>query len=179
MERKPGLGFFMVLGIVFLSVMGLLSGANAKSLSSPPGVEIPYAGEVPLPPNVRPVIILSGSDYEMGFHFYQQLIQIFGPWILERVADDKFSAEEAKVKKPLSNIPNSTPLNLSICSRAWQTGQRPVVFPCPPTRCWHISSGERPKESDHPRIAAVLPPGVRYQKWQADLPWEYGSRVNF
>ena len=64
--------------------------ANAESLTYPPGVEIPYAGEVPLPPNVRPVIILSGSDYEMGYQFYQQLIQIFGPWILERVADGLF-----------------------------------------------------------------------------------------
>ena len=65
------------------------SGTNLELLSFPAGVEIPYAGEVPLPPNVRPVIILSGSDYEMGYQFYQQLIQIFGPWILERVADDR------------------------------------------------------------------------------------------
>lgn len=76
-----------------------LSGTNRDFLSLPAGVEIPYAGEVPLPPNVRPVIILSGSDYEMGFQFYQQLIQIFGPWILERVAEDKFSENELKTKE--------------------------------------------------------------------------------
>ena len=73
-------------------------GTNAESLSFPAGVEIPYAGEVPLPPNVRPVIILSGSDYEMGYQFYQQLIQIFGPWILERVAEDRFVENDVKSK---------------------------------------------------------------------------------
>ena len=40
--------------------------------------EISFAGEVPLIPNVRPVIILSGSDYDMGYQYYQQVIQIFG-----------------------------------------------------------------------------------------------------
>ncbi len=66
--------------------------------SVPGKVEIPYSGEVPLPPNVRPVIILSGSDYEMGYQFYQQLIQIFGPWILERVARDRFMEHESHIK---------------------------------------------------------------------------------
>lgn len=73
-------------------------GTNTESLSFPAGVEIPYAGEVPLPPNVRPVIILSGSDYAMGYQFYQQLIQIFGPWILERVAEDRFVENDVKSK---------------------------------------------------------------------------------
>jgi hypothetical protein len=72
------------------------SSKNAESLSA--AVEIPYAGHVPLPPNVRPVIILSGSDYEMGYQFYQQLIEIFGPWILEKVAGDRFTENELKSK---------------------------------------------------------------------------------
>ena len=79
------------------------SGANGQSLSFPSGVEIPFAGEVPLPPNVRPVIILSGTDYEIGYQFYQQLIQIFGPWILERVAGDKFSESELKARESYEN----------------------------------------------------------------------------
>ena len=33
--------------------------------------EISFAGEVPLIPNVRPVIILSGSDYDMGAYELQ------------------------------------------------------------------------------------------------------------
>ena len=34
----------------------------------------------------------------MGYQFYQQLIQIFGPWILERAADEKFIGNELKIK---------------------------------------------------------------------------------
>ena len=52
-----------------------------KRLSKFPEPEISFAGEVPLPPNVRPVIILQGSDYEMGYQYYQQLVQIFGRWV--------------------------------------------------------------------------------------------------
>jgi len=43
--------------------------------------EISFAGEVPLPPNVRPVILLKGSDYDLGYQYYQQLVQIFGRWV--------------------------------------------------------------------------------------------------
>lgn len=46
-----------------------------------PEPEISFSGEVPLPPNVRPVIVVKGSDYEIGYQYYQQLIQIFGPWV--------------------------------------------------------------------------------------------------
>ncbi len=73
-------------------------GNDTGLLTFPAGVEIPFAGEVPMPPNFRPVVILSGSDYEMGYQFYQQLIQIFGPWILERVAESRFQENESKSK---------------------------------------------------------------------------------
>jgi hypothetical protein len=51
--------------------------------------EIPYAGEIPLVPNVRPVIILQGTDYEMGYQHAQQIIQIFGRYYLEKAATFK------------------------------------------------------------------------------------------
>lgn len=43
--------------------------------------EIAYDGKVPIvPPPVRPVLILSGSDYEMGYQYGKQRVQIFGPY---------------------------------------------------------------------------------------------------
>ncbi len=48
-------------------------------------------GKVPLPQSVRPLILLKGSDYDMGFQYYQQLIHVFGSWILERVTYDKLT----------------------------------------------------------------------------------------
>lgn len=55
--------------------------------------------EIPVPPNVRPVIVLNGSDYEMGFQYYQQLAQIFGLWILELISKSKPTEAEIKFQK--------------------------------------------------------------------------------
>jgi hypothetical protein len=38
------------------------------------GAEINFADGVPIPPNIRPVIILSGSDYEIGYQWFQQRV---------------------------------------------------------------------------------------------------------
>ena len=75
-----------------------------------PEPEISFAGQVPMIPNVRPVIILSGSDYDMGYQYYQQLIRIFGRWILDGVKQDKFtSAETANLKAFQHNVRQFTP----------------------------------------------------------------------
>jgi hypothetical protein len=34
-----------------------------------------------MPPPVRPVLILRGSDYELGYQYFQQLVEIYGEWI--------------------------------------------------------------------------------------------------
>jgi len=43
--------------------------------------EIPFVDGIPFPPPVRPVMILSGSDYELGYQYFQQLVQIYGTWL--------------------------------------------------------------------------------------------------
>ena len=65
---------------------------NEKHISHE--AEIPYAGEVPLTPNVRPVIILSGSDYNIGYQWYQQVVHIFGRSPLIERANRKFDSKE-------------------------------------------------------------------------------------
>lgn len=42
---------------------------------------IAFAGTVPLPPNIRPVVVLKGSDYVMGYQFFQQSVEIWGSWV--------------------------------------------------------------------------------------------------
>ncbi|MFC1534605.1 hypothetical protein ACFL7M_14725 [Thermodesulfobacteriota bacterium] len=39
--------------------------------------EIVFEDGIPLPPSIRPVIILQGSDYDIGYQYYQQIMQIF------------------------------------------------------------------------------------------------------
>ncbi|NLC11167.1 MAG: hypothetical protein GX767_02815, partial [Firmicutes bacterium] len=46
-----------------------------------------------LPPSIAPVIILKGSNYEMGYQYFQQLAQLFGSWILENM-QRKLTEEE-------------------------------------------------------------------------------------
>jgi hypothetical protein len=75
-----------------------------------PETEISFTGEVPLLPNVRPVIILMGSDYDMGYQCYQQLIQVFGPWVLDGIAHNKLTEDElAKLKTFQWNIRQHMP----------------------------------------------------------------------
>ncbi len=40
--------------------------------------EIEFDEGIPMPPVVRPVIILSGTDYELGYQYFTQLVQING-----------------------------------------------------------------------------------------------------
>jgi hypothetical protein len=55
--------------------------------------EITFSEGVPIVPNVRPVIIVSGTDYEIGYQWFQQYAQIFGIWILEDI-QKKLTKEE-------------------------------------------------------------------------------------
>jgi hypothetical protein len=50
--------------------------------------EIEFVDGVPIFPWARPVVILKGSDFEMGYQYAGQLAQIFGAWILELVNCD-------------------------------------------------------------------------------------------
>jgi hypothetical protein len=72
--------------------------------------EIPYAGEVPLVPSVRPVIVLQGSDTEMGYQHVQQIIQIFGTYYLKGAAEVQRSEQNlAVIRKSEGYIKEYTP----------------------------------------------------------------------
>jgi hypothetical protein len=64
-----------------------------------PEPEIPYAGDVPLTPNVRPVIVVSGSDYDMGYQWYRQIVEIYGRQPLLERGGRQFNPEEAEALK--------------------------------------------------------------------------------
>jgi hypothetical protein len=93
----------LVLTVVVTLSGGLLPVTADKPLDEPaPGLEkrvetvepeISFDDGVPLFPNIEPVIIVSGSDYDIGYQWSQQLIQIFGSWFLEDWQHD-FTDEE-------------------------------------------------------------------------------------
>jgi hypothetical protein len=86
------------------------------------GTEILFAGDTPLVPEINPVVILKGSDYQMGYQYAQQLIQIFGPWILQRKAGKYFRAEELNcMHRWEEQIRKHAPEILEMC-KGWAAG---------------------------------------------------------
>jgi len=59
------------------------------------GPEIDFVDGVPIFPWARPVVILKGSDHEMGYQYVRQLAQVFGSWILE-LLDQELSDGQIK-----------------------------------------------------------------------------------
>jgi hypothetical protein len=68
-----------------------------KTALATEGTEILFAHGVPLIPEIQPVVILQGSDYDMGYQYAQQVIHIFGRWIFKRKAGQQFTAEELHI----------------------------------------------------------------------------------
>ena len=83
---------FFFLSITFLVIM-IQSSLFAQK------AEIPYADEVPLTSNVRPMIIVSGSDYDMGYQWYQQIVHIYGKEPCEDLSHQEFSDQEIAALK--------------------------------------------------------------------------------
>ncbi|MGE5375905.1 MAG: hypothetical protein ACM3XO_12680, partial [Bacteroidota bacterium] len=81
-------------------LMDLLYSKSEEPLNLPDtelcsnGTEILFAGGAPLVPEINPIVILQGSDFDMGYQYAQQLVQIYGKWILERKSGRQFSAHE-------------------------------------------------------------------------------------
>ena len=72
--------------------------------------EISYANDVPLVPSVRPVVIVQGSDYDIGYQWYTQLIEIFGTYHLGLRKHKEFSGDEiARLKAYQVYIKKHTP----------------------------------------------------------------------
>jgi len=99
---------------------------NAAITSTP---EIKFVDGVPMVPSICPIIILSGSDYDMGYQYAQQVIQIFGPWIFKDYAGRKFSDTElAEIKKWEEPIKGYAPEILEMC-RGWADGATQAGVP--------------------------------------------------
>lgn len=66
--------------------------------------EIKFDSEIPLLPNVRPVVILSGSNYNIGLQYSQQIVQIFGSWVLQLLVKNRYTKKELLIIKQFELI---------------------------------------------------------------------------
>ena len=68
------------------------------------------------------VVEAGGSNFEMGFQYAQQVIQIFGPWLMRRKAGRVFTEDERDcIRQWEAQIRQFAPEILEMC-RGWSTG---------------------------------------------------------
>jgi hypothetical protein len=88
------------------------------------GTEILFADGAPVVPEVCPVIVLKGSSYEMGYQYAQQLVHVFGSWMLERKAGRRFTDRAREIiGKWEEQIAAYAPEILDMC-RGWAQGAK-------------------------------------------------------
>ncbi|MCJ7695678.1 MAG: hypothetical protein MUO40_09660 [Anaerolineaceae bacterium] len=86
------------------------------------GSEITFTDGIPIVPEINPVVILQGSDFEMGYQYAQQVIQIFGPWLMRRKAGRVFTSDESNyIRQWEEQIRQFAPEILDMC-RGWAAG---------------------------------------------------------
>ena len=102
---------------------------HRKAILSSDGAEITYADGIPLVPEINPIVILQGSDFEMGYQYAQQVIQIFGPWLMKRKAGRIFTEEEVSIiRKWEAQVGRYAPEILEMC-RGWAVGATEAGVP--------------------------------------------------
>ncbi|MFB0563452.1 MAG: hypothetical protein ACETWM_19815 [Candidatus Lokiarchaeia archaeon] len=132
----------------------IISGSPApidyeKAKITSKGTEISFADDVPLVPEICPVVILQGSDYDMGCQYAQQLIQIFGPWILERKAGRSFTQAQTEIiKKWEEQIRQYAPEILDFC-KGWAAGATDAGVQMSYYDVLDLWTGHNPPASDY------------------------------
>ncbi|MCL1809956.1 MAG: C45 family autoproteolytic acyltransferase/hydrolase [Clostridiales bacterium] len=81
----------------------------AFAFAAPNDTEIEFYDGAPIQANVRPVIIVSGTDYDMGYQYAQQIIQVFGSWYYKNMARELSAQALIAVKANESYVEDETP----------------------------------------------------------------------
>jgi hypothetical protein len=100
--RKARLGGFLLAGVCLALALAVTVGgqrpASADQARHAKGTpEVAVADGVPIPPAVRPVIVASGSDFDIGYQYFRQLGQIFGPEVLQEMQNPAGFSDEQLV----------------------------------------------------------------------------------
>jgi hypothetical protein len=120
-----------------------------KPVLSSDGTEITFADGVPLVPSINPIVILRGSDYDMGYQYATQVIQIFGKWLFERKAGRKFTEEDIRhIREWEKQIKEYAPEILEMC-RGWAAGASYAGVPMSYDDVLEIWTGHKPPENNY------------------------------
>lgn len=93
--------------------------------------ETTYTDDVPLVPEINPIVVLQGSDYEMGYQYAQQVVEIFGPAVMARKSgiSSKFTADDlTSLREWESQLQQHTPEIIDM-ARGWAVGASDAGVP--------------------------------------------------
>lgn len=94
------------------------------------GTETLFYDDVPIVPSINPIVVLKGSNHDMGRQYAEQLLDIYGPFILQWHGDRQLSAENlAVMRKWEAELQQHMPEILDF-ARGWAEGatQRGVAM---------------------------------------------------
>ena len=112
------------------------------------GTEILFADDTPLVPTICPVVIISGSNYDMGRQYAKQIVQIYGSWIFARLSQKVITEDERLVlSKWTAQIETAMPEIIDF-ARGWSVGAKECGIPLDLEHAISIWTGYRPP-SDH------------------------------
>lgn len=120
------------------------------------GTEILFAGEVPLVPAITPVVVLQGTDVEMGRQYVRQIAAIFGPWILERCRRSFTEDERAELRRWEAVHAEHTPEILDF-ARGWAEGAAQAGVPLSEDEVLDLWLGHKPPADSYLNAERGLP----------------------
>lgn len=121
------------------------------------GTEIQIADGVPLVPGVEPVVILRGSNFEMGRQYAEQVIDIYGPWIFERLAAREVSAADLEeLEKWTAQLRSHAPEIIEF-AEGWSAGSIEAGVPLTREHTIAIWTGWEAPATEHLHMGAGLP----------------------
>ena len=125
-----------------------------NAVLSSDAIEITCADGIPLVPEINPIVILQGSDFEMGYQYAQQVIQIFGPWLMRRKAGRTFTEDESSyIRQWEAQIRQFAPEILEMC-RGWAAGATEAGVPMSYHDVLEIWTGHEPPAEDYMGVQA-------------------------
>ena len=117
------------------------------------GTEISFVDDVPLVPSIGPIVILQGSNREMGYQYGLQTVEIFGAWIFDHESTRTFDdAETAELRRWERELQQHMPEILDF-ARGWAEGATAAGVALAYDSVLAIWTGTRPYSQVHRSFA--------------------------
>ncbi|MGW4333427.1 hypothetical protein ACWEK5_11425 [Rhodococcus koreensis] len=122
-----------------------------------------FSGETPVTvdgaptvPSVCPVVVLAGTNREMGFQYATQVIEIYGPWIFAHLAEHVVTDDERAVLAQWTAQLDEYAPEIVEFAHGWSEGANDRGVPLTPEQAVAIWTGYLPPADHHVLMAEEL-----------------------